>query len=181
MKKIIVDFNLKENSVHFGRRFDLEKVRFKRNNENSTILEKEVEDFEDLNEDKLKSKFNLKFQVRDDKDFKRVHIRTPGYVKNNFVNLSELLDEVNEYFEVVLKKIDLGILNHSVDTNTRIHFITEDEEIKKDICNYKKGKSATVWEALCHFGFSSTISYIVIDKKIETKRRVVVIAKSMRE
>lgn len=181
MKKIIVDFNLRENSERFSKRFDLEKLGFKRNEENSTILEKEFEDFEDLKLDKLKSKFNLKFQVRNDNDFKRVHIRTPKYAKDNFVKLSILLNEVDDYFDVVLKKIDGTILNYSTDNYTRIHFLTEEEGIKKDICDYRRGKPATVWDTLCHWGFNSSINYVVIDTKIEGKRRVVVIAKFIEE
>lgn len=182
MIKIIVDFNLEENKKYVSKQSELIKIGFKQNKESSFILEKKYLEFDDLKAclNSLKLEFKFKFQLRDDTNFEKLRVRSSGFITHNFVNIAKLLKKDEREFDVITAVVDNKILNYMPNEETRIHFITEKEKIEENICSYRTGKPATVWDALSHWAFDSTISYIIIDK-IVVKRRVVVIAKFIEE
>lgn len=182
MTKIIVDFNLEENEKYFSKQSELVKIGFKQNKDNSFILEKKYLEFEEIKTiiDSLRHEFRFKFQLRNDSDFIRTVVRNPGFLKYNFINLDKLVSKDGEYFDVITAPINNKILNYIPDEETKIHFITKEEKIKKNICDYQGGKPATVWDTLSHWAFDSTISYVIIDKMV-VRRRVITIAKFIEE
>lgn len=183
MRKIIVDFNLSGNEKYWSKQSELKKIGFSLSKENTFVLEKHYLEFEDIKTcfDRLKIQFQkLSFQLRDDSSFTRTCVRTPGFLKSNFTRLAKLLQKDGEYFDVITTPINNKILNYTSNEGTKIHFITKEEKIKKDICDYRTGKPATVWDTLSHWAFDTTISYVIIDMMIEN-RRVVTIAKFIEE
>ena len=182
MIRIIVDFNLEENKKCWTKQSELAKIGFKTSEDNSSILEKKYLEFEDVITclDNLKIEFKFKFQLRNDNEFIKPCVRKSGFLTFNFIKLAKLLRKDGEYFDVITTSINNKILNYTPNEETKIHFITKEEEIKKDICDYRRGKPATVWDTLNHWAFDSTISYVVIDKIVE-RRRVITIAKFIEE